>query len=208
MYRTFALTLTLSALGFIAPAALAADNDGAYVNIALTQLSTDLDLSQLDIGSETIDLGKPSLDIKMITGRLGYRLGDYFAVEGEFGKGFGGDTINKAVPITVGTTTVNIDTKTELDIDSYYGAFARGIFPVSEQFDIFARAGYGVASAKGNATASLAGITVSGSETEKASGLAYGVGGEYRFTDTDGVRLDYSRLEDTNIISVAYSRRF
>lgn len=208
MYRKLALCLSLSALGVIAPTAYSMDANGAYVNIGLTQLSSDLDLTQLDIGNQTVDLGKQSLDITMITGRIGYRFGDYFAVEGELGKGLGGDTINRAIPVTVAGNTLNVDTTTDLDIDSYYGAFARGIVPLAENFDIFARAGYGSASAKATATASLAGISLSGSETEKATGFAYGVGAEYRFTDKDGVRFDYSRLEDTNILNLSYSRRF
>ena len=127
---TFSAALTISAL--TAGSALAGDKEGVYLNIGGTQLSTEVDLRDTEVSGQIIDLGVQDLDLTMVNGRLGYRLNEYFAVEGEFGKGFGGDTINKAVPITVGTTTVNIDTKTELDIDSYYGAFARGIFPVSE----------------------------------------------------------------------------
>ena len=54
----------------------------------------------------------------------------------------------------------------------------------------------------------MAGFTASGSGSASESGFAYGVGGQYNFTEHDGIRADYTRLEDTDIISLAYSRSF
>lgn len=193
---------------FSAAPVAAADKSGVYGNIGLTQLSTDLDLTQAEVEGQIANLGEQSLDITMLTGRFGYRLNDFLAIEGEAGFGFGGDDFNQAVPVNVGGTIVNVDTNVGLDVDNYFVGFARGIFPVSDQFDLFIRGGYGTASAKADVTASLAGLTAAGSVSDSADGFAYGIGGQFNITDKDGIRADYTRLEDANILSIAYARRF
>jgi opacity protein-like surface antigen len=208
MYRAAIFSSTILISGFISGAALASDTEGAYVNIGATLISTDVDLTQLELEGQSVNLGNQSLNITMATGRVGYWINSYFAVEGELGFGLGGDDFNQAVPVDVLGTPVNVDTNVGLDIKSYYGAFGRFIMPVSEQFDIFARAGYGQANADADITASVAGFSASGSATEKASGFAYGAGAQFNITDKDGIRADFTRLEDTNIISLSYARRF
>lgn len=203
---TLSAVLTLSALA--AGTASADDKKGVYVNIGVTQLSTEQDLTNTDVGGQLVDLGVQELDITMINGRLGYRLNDYFAVEGEVGFGIGGDDFSRDIPVTVSGTTVTVPTDFDLDVDNYYIAFAKGILPVGEQFDIFARVGYGQATAKGDITASLAGITATGTAEDKADDFAYGVGAQFNFTEKDGIRADYTRLDDTDILSLAYARRF
>ena len=79
---------------------------------------------------------------------------------------------------------------------------------MSDQLDVFARVGYGQATAKADITGTVAGFTASGSAEQDEAGFAYGVGAQYNLTDFDGIRADYTRLEDTNIISLAYARRF
>lgn len=208
MYRAFNLSVIFALSSLTATTALADDKSGVYVNAGITQLSSDLDLTQTEISGQTVNLGDNSLNISMITGRLGYRLNDYFAVEGELGFGLGGDSINQFVPINVGGVSANVDTNADLDVKNYYIGFARAILPVSDQFDVFARLGYGQATAEADITASLSGFSASASAEEKVSGLAYGVGGQFNFTEADGIRADYTRLEHTNIISLSYARRF
>lgn len=203
---TLSAVLTLSALA--AGTASADDKEGVYVNIGVTQLGTEQDLTNTDVGGQIVDLGVQDLDITMLNGRLGYRLNDYFAVEGEVGFGVGGDSFSRDIPVTLAGTTVTVPTDFELDVDNYYIAFAKGILPVGEQFDVFARVGYGQATAKGDITASLAGITATGSAEDKADDIAYGVGAQFNFTDKDGIRADYTRLDKTDILSLAYARRF
>jgi len=191
-----------------AASASANDKDGVYGTVGVTLLSTELDLSNIDVSGQTINLGNEDANITMLTGRLGYRLNDFFAVEGEVGFGLGGDEFDRQIPVQVLGTTQNVDANISLDVKNYYIAFARGILPVSEQFDVFARVGYGEATAEADITGSLAGFTASGSAEEKASDFAYGVGAQFNFTETDGIRADYTRLDETDIISLAYSRRF
>jgi len=208
MQRLLTIGVVTAALSLTSVSASAADKDGVYATIGGTLLSTELDLTDVDISGEVVDFGVEDANITMLTGRLGYRLNDFFAVEGEVGFGLGGDDFDRTVPIQVLGTTANVDTNVTLDVKNYYIAFARGILPVSEQFDIFARVGYGQATAEADIVGSFAGFSASGSAEDDASDFAYGVGAQFNFTENDGIRADYTRLEETNIISLAYSRRF
>jgi len=119
-----------------------------------------------------------------IQGRLGYRFNPYVGVEGEAAFGIGDDTIGG----------VNVELKHEV------GAFLVGYAPVAPNVDLFARVGY------------------SGSEIETSlgdvdgDGVAWGVGGQYRFTDKDGVRLDWTRHDydagNADVWALAYTRKF
>jgi len=208
MIRALTLTGAMMASMTIAGTAAAVDKDGVYINVGATQLSTELDLTNTDVSGEVVDLGVQDTDITMITGRIGYRINDYFAIEGEAGFGFGGDEFSQPVPVDVLGTVLNVDTNIALDVKNYYVGFGRVIYPVSDQIDIFARVGYGQATAEADITANLAGISATGSVEEKADDIAYGVGAQYDFSLNDGIRADYTRLEDTDIISISYARRF
>ena len=176
MYRLSAFSLAFLVSASLTTAASANDAQGAYVNIGVTQLSTELDLTQTNVGGQTANLGTQSSNITMLTGRVGYRLNDYFALEGEAGFGLGGDDFTQAVPVDLGGVTANVDTNIGLDVKNYYVGFARAILPVSEQFDVFLRGGYGEATAEADITASFAGVTAAGAASDKASGFAYGIG--------------------------------
>jgi len=208
MFKTATGSVLLALSLFTAASASANDKQGVYVTIGGTLLSTELDLSGLEVADQAVDLGTEDVDVTFINGRLGYRLNDYFAVEGEIGFGLGGDDIDRVVPVDVLGTPVNVDTNVSLDVDNYYIGFARGIFPVSDQFDIFGRIGYGEATGGADILGTVAGFTGEGSVSDNVSGFAYGVGGQYNLTANDGIRADYTRLDETDIISLAYSRRF
>lgn len=208
MFRALTLAGAMTLSLITAGAASASDKEGLYINIGGTMLSTEQDLSNTEIQGQIVDLGVQQADLTLINGRIGYRLNDYLAIEGEAGFGVGDDDFNRQVPVDVLGSVVNVDTNIGIEADDYYIAFARGIFPVSEQFDIFARIGYGQASGTADVTAMLAGFSGSASITEKADDVAYGVGAQFDFTANDGVRADYTRLDDTDILSIAYARRF
>jgi len=209
MYKATLVSVILAASALTSISASANDKDGVYVTVGGTFLSTELDLTGLDVAGETVDLGTENADIAIINGRIGYRFNDYFAVEGEIGFGVGGDDVNRVIPVDVAPFgTVDVDANVDLSIDNYYVAFARGILPVSNQFDLFVRLGYGEANADADVTASALGFATSGSVSDSESGFAYGVGGQFDFTEKDGIRADYTRLDQTDIISLAYARRF
>lgn len=189
------------------------DMRGAYATVGITQVTADLDLSDLSASGTTIDLGQQDAKVNMLTGRLGYRIASFLAIEGEAGLGLGGDSFQQTVPVAVpGAGTVNVDADVDLDINNYGGIFARGILPLGDQFEVFARGGYGFAKAKASAVgtvAALPGFSASASESDSTSEFAYGVGAQFNINETHGVRLDYSSIgSDLTIISVGYAVNF
>ena len=91
-----------------------------------------------------------------------------------------------------------------LKVKSAFAGFGVARMPVGEKSDLFARVGYHTTKVGfGNASANL-------------DGVAWGVGGNYMFTDKDGVRLDYTRYQisgggltaSSDSFAVAYVRKF
>ena len=184
-------------------------DSGVYVNVGVTQVSADLDLTNIDVSGETVDLGNQSPDVLMITGRIGYRFNDYISVEGDLGFGLGGDDFSAVVPVNTGLGPVNVDTDISLDINNYFGAFVKGSLPLGDQFEIFARGGYGTAEVEADVTASALGLSASSSESESLNDFAFGVGAQFDFNGNNGLRLDYSSIGgDADLISLTYVRRF
>ena len=132
------------------------------------------------------------VNLGAIQGRIGARFGKYFGVEGELATGVKDDSYD------VLGTNVDVDLKHEV------GAFVVGNYPVTDRFDLFARVGYAWAEAK----AKGGGV----SATADLDGVAYGVGGQYFFTDKDGVRVDYTRHDgndaEADVVGVSYVRKF
>lgn len=134
------------------------------------------------IGYANVDADGPNLGA--IQGRLGYRFNPYVGIEGEAAFGVGGDTAG----------AIDIDLKHEI------GAFVVGYVPVSPKADLFARVGYSSASFD----TSLGDVD--------GDGVAWGVGGQYHFTNKDGVRLDWTRHDydaaNADVWAVSYTRKF
>ncbi|HYE47787.1 MAG TPA: porin family protein [Caulobacter sp.] len=132
------------------------------------------------------------VDVGAIQGRVGARFGQYFGVEGEASAGINGDDFN------VGATNV------EVDLNYQIGAYAVGYLPVAPNADLFARVGYSksefdVSSPLGGASGDV-------------DGVAYGIGGQYFFTDKDGIRLDVTRHDsddgEADVFGISYVRKF
>lgn len=130
-----------------------------------------------------------------VTGRLTGRLHPNFAVEGEASFGVKDDDITVA--------GVNGSVEHEYDV----AAYAVGILPVSPNFELFGRVGYGTTSIKAEA----AGF----SAEEDGESVNYGVGGNYFFDSQNGVRADWTRRDFTDdnggeidTYGVSYVRRF
>jgi outer membrane immunogenic protein len=141
------------------------------------------------------DTNLDHVNLGSIQGRIGARFGTYFGVEGEVAGGVKSDTVNVS-----GT-----DVKVKLDHqEALYGV---GFLPVSPNFDLLARVGYGHTQGKGSAAGASA--------TAKGDSVNYGVGGQYTFDGANGVRVDYTResfqshgSDDANVWSIAYMRKF
>lgn len=209
MIRTLSLTLSGLALASAAAAQSASNDSGVYVNAGVTLLSADLELGNTDIAGQTVDLGNPSPNIFMITGRVGYQFNKYFAIEGDAGFGLGGDDFNQTVPVTTALGTVDVDADVTADVKYYAGAFVKGTLPISEQFDIFVRGGYGLAEAEVDGTASALGFSASASDSETTDDFAFGAGAQFNFNAQNGIRFDYSTLGgDADIFSLTYAFKF
>lgn len=207
----FATTVML--VSSVTSAAAQDNHQGLYANIGVSQLSADLDLSNLNLQGNTVNLGEESANITMITGRLGYRLNSYFAIEGDAGFGIGGDSLQRTIPVAVdGIGTVNVNADADLDVENYFGIFARGILPVSDQFDIFLRGGYGTAEAEATAVATtdfLAGFSATTTDSQSTDGFAYGIGGQYHINERHGIRADFSAIgSEAQFFSLAYALKF
>jgi outer membrane immunogenic protein len=112
-------------------------------------------------------------DVGAVTGRLGWRMHPNFAVEGEASTG--------------------VDDDGGVELNHNLGAYARGILPISDNFDVHARVGY---------TTSEADTPLGDVEDD---GVAYGAGAEWRFTPNFGLRADWTRLEGDEAESDALS---
>ncbi|KAF0184060.1 MAG: porin family protein [Hyphomonadaceae bacterium] len=106
-----------------------------------------------------------------VTGRLGYKFNPNFAVEGEASIGVKDDNVGAV----------------DVELDHAVGVFGVGILPVTPNFEIFGRVGYGQV----KASASVPGFNVAADE----DGFAFGGGAQYMLTPKFGVRGDYTRLE-------------
>ncbi|HVY88648.1 MAG TPA: porin family protein [Hyphomonadaceae bacterium] len=121
--------------------------------------------------------GDGGADLGAITGRVGADFGKYWGIEGE------------------GSFGVKKDSGTKLD--SELGAFVVGKLPISDSFDIFARAGW-----------SRIDTSPGGDE----DGFAWGAGGEWHVTSQDGIRADWTRHDydvgDVDAYNLSYVRHF
>src|SRR5262245_46950923 len=100
-----------------------------------------------------------------VTGRLGYRIGPHFAVEGE------------------GTAGVNDGD--DASLNSAIGVYGVGIMPIgSSGFDVHGRVGYNQLDIERDAAPDI-----------DDGGISYGGGIGYNFTPSLGVRADWTRTE-------------
>lgn len=127
-------------------------------------------------------------DTYNVVGRVGYNFTENFGIEGEGSIGVIGDDVDG----------IDFDTKWSL------GGYLVGRVPVSEQFDLFARAGYTTV----NVEAEFQGE----SDDENFDGFAVGGGIQYNFNAMNGVRLGYTYNDgdgiEADVIDLVYVRKF
>ncbi len=114
-----------------------------------------------------------------ITGRVGGRFGRYVGVEGEVSGGLSTDHN------TLGATSVGVK-------QSLAGAaYGVGFLPLSPNFDLLARVGYG---------ASRFNVEPAGSPSYHATenGVRFGAGAQYFFDGANGIRADWTRHDLSN----------
>lgn len=198
--------LTILAVASISLPAVATADNGFYVNGGVGHVSADLDLNDIQAG-----LGSESASTILVIGRAGYQFADFFAIEAEGGFGLDGDSIDRTVPLSdplFGTVDVNLNA--DVKINNYFGVFARGILPVTDNIDVFARAGYGSVEVEADATATALGLSATDSVSDRANDFAYGAGAELGFgaAGNHGLRFDGTIVADGEFFSLSYSYRF
>jgi len=86
-----------------------------------------------------------------------------------------------------------------IELDSHLAAFMVARLPAGDNFDLFVRGGYFTASISGDG----GGVD--------ADGFGIGGGGQYFLTDNDGIRLEYTYLDDdgsADQFTLSYVRKF
>ena len=133
-------------------------------------------------------------DLGAITGRVGVKFNRYLGVEGEASIGVKDDDF----------TFAGVDGKIEHDYDA--AAYVVGTLPVTPNFELFARGGYGTTKIK----TELAGFN---GEVDGES-WNYGAGANYYLDGQNGLRADWTRRDfrddagEADVYSLSYVRRF
>jgi len=133
-------------------------------------------------------------DLGAITGRVGAKFSQYFGVEGEASIGVKDEDISIA----------GVDGKLEHDYDA--AAYLVGSVPLSPNFEVFGRVGYGTTSIK----ADVAGVTIE----EDGDSVNYGAGANYFFDGRNGLRADWTRRDfrddagEVDTYGLSFVRRF
>ena len=139
------------------------------------------------LGYSLADTGDANLGA--VTGRVGFRAG-WLGAEGEASFGAGSDNVGAA----------------KVKLDNQWAIYGKAIAPVADNFDVFARVGYG----ESRIETKLAGVTSKNTDNS----VNYGVGAEWFFDPNNGVRADYTRhdfdeaADDANVWSLSYVRKF
>jgi hypothetical protein len=142
--------------------------------------------------------GAPS-DLGAVNLRGGYQFNPYLGVEVEGALGVDDGHF------TTGTGATAIRGSYKLDWS--VGAFGVARYPVSDKFDVFARAGVVHGEFKGKARSGT--TVVSASSNDEL--FAGGVGAQFNIDAQNGIRADYTRYEgdvDANVFGVSYVRKF
>ena len=133
-------------------------------------------------------------DLGAVTGRVGAKFNPYLGVEGEASIGVKDDEF----------TFAGVDGKIEHDYDA--AAYLVGTLPVTPNFELFARGGYGTTKIK----TELAGFD---GEVDGES-WNYGAGANYYLDGQNGLRADWTRRDfrddagEADVYSLSYVRRF
>lgn len=128
---------------------------------------------------------KPSV----LFAKIGTEINKNFAIEGRIGTGVSDDTVSvMGAPVKV-------------EVDQYYGIYAKGILPVGDSVSIYGLIG----ETHAKITASALGTSVSDSQNSGS----YGVGLDFAVAKDVSLNLEWARLfKDTDALSVGVTFKF
>jgi OmpA-OmpF porin, OOP family len=209
---TSPVTLTLVALSAFAGSFALADEAGWYVGTNVGQSGAKIDDPRITSGLLAVDFATTSIndDDRHIGFKVfgGYQFNRHFAVEGGYfdlgGFGF------TAYTLPVGTLRGDIELK-GVNLD------ALGILPFTQKLSAFGRVGFNYADAKDTFTGTGSVNVTDPNRGKRAANYKFGVGLEYDFIDSLGMRAEAERYRindaagnkgDINFLSVGLVYRF
>jgi len=142
----------------------------AYAGFSMSVLNYDSDVLADDV------------NVGAVIGTLGYQINDNFNIEARYGVDLGGDAIEFR----------DVDSDTELTVDSVMGLYAIGRLPNSTLFTPYGVLGFSKTKVDVKGTFEGAEVDVDDNE----SGLSYGLGVEIMPNEKDRVYLEYMVLSD------------
>jgi len=145
-------------------------DSGVYVGLGYSLLRSESKYGGHDLAN----------DYSAVMGQVGYKFNEYIAVEGRYWYGLGEELDNLDAGV-FGT----FDSEA-----TAWGIYAKPMYPVTEELDVYALVGYGAASVNG--TKLLSGTTMD----VEVSGLSWGIGAAYSFTENFSVFADYVDFQD------------
>ena len=178
----------------------AAAQSGTYVAVDVGQGSYDLTQGELDGTAQSALIGT-GLSIVNLSSNLdkkgtgfgvafGYRFSPYLAAEAAY-LDLGKAKWNASGTVTDGINSSPMDIA--LSFKSSGPALSLlGSVPVGTQFSLDARAGAFFSKTKLSLTASAQGVSDTESDSDKHTGLLYGIGGTWSFTPVAAVRVGYT----------------
>jgi opacity protein-like surface antigen len=135
-----------------------------------------ISLSSAEIRIDGLSTAKPTaLGVK-----LGSQASPNFAVEARLGKGIADDSVNGV----------------DVEIDTYYGLYAKGIVPMTNLFSAYGLLGY----TRGEVTASGPG----GSRSDWDGDVSYGFGVDFALSQSTSINIEWARLLKGSIAGSSY----
>jgi hypothetical protein len=125
-------------------------------------------LSQVSYEEEGRGTAKPT----MISGTLGKVINQNFAIEGRFGTGLTDDDLANGA--------------SDVAVDFFLGAYAKGILPLTPRIGVYGIAGV----TYGDLSAGSGGLRFSGSDAD----FSYGIGADFVIGATTSINVEWARL--------------
>jgi hypothetical protein len=143
-------------------------------------------------GQQMLDfssVGGGKATITTATGRVGWKSDSWYGAEAELYAGLGDDEAAPGIDVGINTSVA---------------VYAVAHIPANEKLDLHARLGFNRLLGK---------VKAGGASADTNDGdISYGVGGTYKLNDRDGVRVDYTITDisdvDASAWQIAFVRKF
>ncbi|MGW8168729.1 MAG: outer membrane protein [Sulfurovaceae bacterium] len=170
------------------------DDSGFYLGVAYGFGHTDEDYTETFVGDvNTSMVGTGEVDYNAIMAQAGYKFNQYIALEGRYWWSLGHNDWKWSENYYVDGVLDGSASGSDADGDELraWGIYIKPMFPVTEQFDIYALLGYGNVKLSDDA-----------GEWLDENDFQWGIGASYEFTENLSIFVDYVRLLDEGDSSI------